>query len=632
MMRSGIPGHFSFKGMLERTLRRPLVVIAIILAVTFFFAWQIPHLSFKTSIYDLEIENLAETIRYEELKKLFGSDEIIRVVIKAENVFDPVTFRRIEQLAETAAQIGGVRRVISLPGIRQAVDAGGSWDMAKFYAVVSHIDVLRKNLFAADRKASALTLVLQNDADPDEVIRRVREMIAGAPRELSIYQFGMPLVSEALVKFTEKDFFRLPPLTFLLIAVILFAVFRKLKYVLIPIACVGLALAWTFGLMAFIRVPLSMLTMIVPVFLIAVGTAYCLHIIAEYQTCRQDAASAVEATRSTFSYTVIPTSLAVLTTIIGLGSLLVNRIAAIREFAIFSCFGMFSILIILLTFLPAVLSLIPLPAKTPRPRLKTDSLFNRFIDKIIHLNLNRQKMTLTIMSVLVVICLAGILRIKVETNPMAYFKEDTPVKRHFNDIYRNLSGSFPIHVVMTSKEAGYFEAPGHVADIARLQEFLETLPGVDKTMSFADYMKLVNYALNRFEPQFYALPQEAFEVRMLINNYTILLGEDMLRGFMSEDFSRANIILLTHLSSSREFLKTRDKILRICRPAFFQGSGLAGERSGDGDIGQQPFYHQRSNQEPFDHHGAGVRDHVYPFFVYQSGPYRNCSQYFSNHH
>ena len=151
-MRSGTPRHFSFKTILEWTLRKPLAVISIILAITFFFAWQIRHLSIKTSIYDLEIENLNETARYQELKKTFGSDEIIRVVIKAENVFDPATFRKIEQLADAAAQIEGVRRVISLPGIRRAVDASGSWEMQKFSAVISYIDVLNKNLYTSKLK------------------------------------------------------------------------------------------------------------------------------------------------------------------------------------------------------------------------------------------------------------------------------------------------------------------------------------------------------------------------------------------------------------------------------------------------------------------------------------------------
>ena len=102
---------------------------------------------------------------------------------------------------------------------------------------------------------------------------------------------------------------------------------------------------------------------------------------------------------------------------------------------------------------------------------------------------------------------------------MGYFKEDVPVNRHFHDIYQDLSGSFPINVIMSADTEDYFENPEHIADMEKLQRFLETLPGVDKTVSFADYLKLVNYASNRFEPQHYVLPNEGFEVRMVINNY-----------------------------------------------------------------------------------------------------------------
>ena len=173
----------------------------------------------------------------------------------------------------------------------------------------------------------------------------------------------MPVVSEALVKFTEKDFTRLPPITLLLIGIILFWLFRKLRYILIPLACVSFALTWTLGLIAFVNIPLSMLTMIVPVFLIAVGTAYCLHIVSEYIACTKQADSPEKVTFLTFSNIIFPTFLAVLTTIIGLGSLLVNRVHMIQEFALFSCFGMLSMLIIVVTFLPAALSLIHISPK-----------------------------------------------------------------------------------------------------------------------------------------------------------------------------------------------------------------------------------------------------------------------------
>ena len=349
---------------------------------------------------------------------------------------------------------------------------------------------------------------------------------------------------------------------------ILFYLFRKVQYTLIPLASVGLALVWTFGFMALLKIPLSMLTMIVPVFLVAVGTAYCLHIVSEYLTCRSQSGSSFEAISKTFSNIALPTFLAVLTTAIGLGSLLVNRISAIQEFAVFSCFGMLSTLVIVLTFLPAALCFIRVPGKRHSRQSEVNPVFSRFIEKIVDLDLNHQKLVLPIIGAFTLICLVGIFRIRVETNPVEYLKDDAAVKRNFIDIYQNLSGSFPLNVVMGQSESDYFEKPQHLADIARIQAFLATLPGVDKTLSFADYLKLVNYVLNRFEPKYYTLPAEDFEVRMLINNYTTILGQDMLTRFMSPEFSKANILLLTHISSSRQFLALRDKTLAFVKQQF----------------------------------------------------------------
>jgi hypothetical protein len=107
-----------------------------------------------------------------------------------------------------------------------------------------------------------------------------------------------------------------------------------------------------------------------------------------------------------------------------------------------------------------------------------------------------------------------------------------------------------------------------MAEIKRLQEFLETLPKVDKTISFADYLMLVHYSLNHYESKYYVLPAENFEIRMAINNYKTILGEDLFARFMTPALDRANILMLTHLSSSGEFLKTREIILDFARQHF----------------------------------------------------------------
>ncbi len=559
--------HQLYQNFLLRLLHRPKTTLLTLLALTCLFAWHLPSLCFRTSVYELIIEDLPEAATYETFKKTFGSDEMIRVVVRAENVFDPVIYGHIDALSEAVGEIEGVRRVISLPEIKEAVDPGNDWPLDKFARLVGPVDLFQKNLVSEDHGATILTLALQQDADLDRVIHRVGAIIDAAPQTLSIYQIGMPLVSQALARFTQKDFRRLPPFTLLLVSLILFLLFRRMTLILLPIGCVLLSVVWTFGFMAWIGIPLSMLTMIVPVFLIAVGTAYCLHIAFTHLNQAPHHRAPIQAVLATFSHVTFPTVVAVCTTVFGLGSLLVNHITAIREFAILSCFGMGSLLVVLLTLFPVALSLVPPPPlKTGRggsPAIIR--LADRIIEWIIHINLHHQKRVLPIIGLFTLFCVMGIFRIRVETNPVQFFREEAPITQHFHDIYRDMSGSFPVNVVLSGHESGYFQDPEHLRHLDRAQARLEALPGVDKALSFASYMKLVNYALNEFRPEYYALPEEPFEVRMVLNNYISMLGEDMLERFVDRELSQANIILLTHLSSSQDFLKIREQILSDLR-------------------------------------------------------------------
>jgi predicted RND superfamily exporter protein len=553
--------RFSFNAYLTKVIRSPVWALLGCAAITLFLVWQLPRLTFKTTVYDLVIENMEDSARYRQFLARFGSDEIIRLVVRADDVFEPATFAKITQLSEAAARIDGVIRTISLPEIRKSVDRGNQWDMAKFSAMLAPVELFQRNLISADRKTTIITLVLDAQTDKDAAIAAVRRLMATSGKDLRLYQTGMPLVSEALANYTRQDFFRLTPIAMLVIGVLLAVLLRHLQSLVLPLACVTLSVSWTFGLMALSGVPVSMLTIIIPVFLIAVGTAYCLHISSEYLQQVSMTASGKDATLATFSRMTFPVTLAVATTLIGLGSLGVNHITAIREFALFACFGMLSLLVIMLSFFPAMLSLLPAARAKTTAAPFIDRFFDRLLAGVISLDLKHRKRCLLAIGLVSVVCTAGMLRLRVETNPVAYFKGSTDVRRHFHDIYQDMSGSFPINVVMAGSEADYFETPGNVAAIADLQTYLDQLPGVDKTISLADYLKLVNYTVNNFDPQFYRLPEDSYDLRMLMNNFKILLGNDLLQRFMSADYSRVNILMLTHIASSRDFLRTRDQIL-----------------------------------------------------------------------
>jgi len=564
-----IIGRLSPRRMFRRVpaliLNRPLVVNLLVLLATLLLAWPLPRLKFETTVYDLVIEDLPETGRYEAFKTIFGSDEIIRIVVKAKNILDPATFKAVGNLSRAAGEIKGVRRVISLPEIKKLVDTRGKRSIEAFAGLIEPVTLFKRNLISNDRASTVITLVLDRSADHKQVLSDIRQVMATAPDSVKLYQIGMPLVSETLANLSRTDFVRIPPVTIVIIALLLALLMRSIICVVVPVATVLLAQIWTFGLMAWLNIPLSMLTMIVPVFFMAVGTAYCLHICTDYLRVSQTAETSREAVSISFGRLAFPTVLAVVTTVIGLGSLFINRIEAIREFAFFACFGMISLGVITLTLFPATLVLLPLPTGG---RKDAKTLMDRLLGRIVHLLVHHQKGCLIAILAFGLVCAAGIFRVKVETNPVGYFKPDVPVSRHFHDIYQDLSGSFPINVVMHGGTEDFFEEVKNIEMMERLQEHLETLPGVDKTVSFADYLKLVNYTLNRFDPKFYTLPKQGFELRMLINNFKIILGDDVLQRFMNTDFSSANILLFTHIASSTGFMDTRDSILSHVKDRF----------------------------------------------------------------
>jgi uncharacterized protein len=549
------------KAYLQYVVDHPVRVIALTLLVTLLLAWPLPGLRFQTSIYDLVIEDLPQTAQYERFKQEFGCEEIILVVARTQNVFEPRAFERISALSKTLSDIKGVKRVISLPGIKEAMDLSDRWSPEDFRRIVAPVSLFERNIVSADGKTTVISLMLEDLKEKAAVIHAVQELINKVGTSLPLYQIGMPVVSKALAEFTALDFLTLPPLTLIVIALILFFLFQNLHGVLIPLGTVLIALVWTFGFMAWSDTPLSMITMIVPVFLIAVGTAYCMYIYGEYLAAVPNAPNRKEASLECFLQLGLPTSLSVITTTIGLCSLLVNRISAIREFALFSCLGILSMLFLLFSFVPALMSVLPFPKKRQGRRTSLKSAFmDRLLARIVEINLHHRKATYTILGIAALIGVAGIFRIQVETNPVEFFKSHTEVSRQFHDVHRDMAGSFPLNVIVSSDRTDYFENPANLEQIERLQEFMESLEGVDKTISFLDYVKLVRYATNRYEPEYYALPREPWDLRMVLNNLKSMLGQELLLSFVNPDFSKINILLRTHISGSAHFLAAKAKI------------------------------------------------------------------------
>jgi predicted RND superfamily exporter protein len=142
-----------------------------------------------------------------------------------------------------------------------------------------------------------------------------------------------------------------------------------------------------------------------------------------------------------------------------------------------------------------------------------------------------------------------------------------------------MAGSFPINVAIDSHQDDYFENPEHLKLLAKLQDFLSTLPEWIKPSHF---VIISNWSITLpISTRKNSMPcrKKGFEVRMLINSFKTMLGPDMLGRFMNENFSGTNMVLRTHISSSNDFLNTQKKIEPILKKTFprefsFQVTGI----------------------------------------------------------
>jgi predicted RND superfamily exporter protein len=232
---------FFLHSWLARIARRPLVVLTLIVGITPLSACKIPWMTFSVAVNDLVVADVPERHQWNDFKSIFGSDEIIRVVVKSDDFFTPQSFARLSSLSVALEKIPGVGRVISLPQVKTAVDPQGKWGIERFARLTTPVQTFQRNLISPDRRVAGITLVLNDGADQEMVTRAVDSILGSLDKSLSGYQIGIPTVSITLARYAQRDVMHLPLFTVLIIALLLIAMFRHILAVVLPLLCVAIS-------------------------------------------------------------------------------------------------------------------------------------------------------------------------------------------------------------------------------------------------------------------------------------------------------------------------------------------------------------------------------------------------------
>ncbi len=258
-----------------------------------------------------------------------------------------------------------------LPGDSGASDA--------LLARLDRFPVARGLFLAPDGRSAPFYFFLKTGAERETVIReleawKARESQAAeqgeAPFDLRITG---PVAAEAVLgEVVLRDLSRLVPLMVAVIALLLLFTLRTPSGVLVPLAQVLATLLWTLGLMGWAGVPVTLVTTILPVLLMAMAMTDEVHLL-ERMKNRLAATPAdvnprerlLRVTRDSFTDLQAPLVLTSLTTAFGFYSFAGSTLKPLRDFGIFAGTGLMLGLLFTFTLVPALIAVLP-PAWSER--------------------------------------------------------------------------------------------------------------------------------------------------------------------------------------------------------------------------------------------------------------------------
>lgn len=549
----------------------PRLIIAIVLLLTVVFGFGLRRgLTLDVSPLSFVAENSQERRDFEEARKHFGADDYLLIAVVCDDVFAPAHLARLKKLHEQIERIKGVNEVLSLINVPYARSQTDGVSLEKLIpnsledkqridearAVATTDRMFAGNLVSPDSQTAALNVLLRPELPTDrrhEITTTIYNVTRAAGFSES-YFAGDPFAQLRATEALKKDLIVLLPLTVLLIVVLLWLCFRSVTAVLLPLATIGIGLVWLMGLMAYFGTHFTILVLMLPTVMLAIGCSYMIHVMNQIgivnSVTRQPAAirNPQAAIEEAMGFINLPVLVSALTIIAGFLSLTFSGIMAIRSTAVYSAIGAALTMALSLTFIPAVLMVLP-----PQKMVFRCGLTGRMVKLLEDTGrwaTSHQKLLFVVTIVIVVGSLIGMRRIRVDIDFFHFTKPGTETSIGFTEVNRRLSGVVTFDLIVEGKESGAIEKPDVLERISQLQAFAEQQKdpsgqGIDRSLSVADIVKHMNRAFNGNDPQQYKIPTDEKVVSDLFTD------RDQMKGFLTEDGRIARLLIRSTLSGSQ---------------------------------------------------------------------------------
>jgi hypothetical protein len=343
-----------------------------------------------------------------------------------------------------------------------------------------------------------------------------------------------------------KDLIILPPLVCIVLVVSLFFFFRNLSGTLLPLISVGIACIWTFGLMSLLGLPLTVISTALPVALMAVGVGYGVHIIENVFSDFSLGNKGKTGIKNSVTRIIAPVLIAGLTEVVSFLSLCSVWVVPLTQFGLLSAFGFCVAMMLVLTFIPAALSLFDVKVKEHNPEhyshTKID-IVGLILKRLSYVSIHKKWLIFAVFLTVFVIALTFGRHLRNDLNPADNFHKRTPIRIADMILNEKFGGTSQYNVVIRGKNADDIKDPAVLMEMDKLQNELKGIEGVGKVVSIVDFIKRMNQSMHNGDPSFYSIPSSKELVAQYLLLYSFSGGGEELDSFVTYDYKDGQILL-----------------------------------------------------------------------------------------
>lgn len=552
--------------------RHPAWVIAALCCITILALTRLPNLNVEIAAEGMMIDNPPALVDYQRTMETFGSENVTIIYLEDPNLFEAENLSAISQVLKRIEKIPQVTRTVSLFSVRYLRTVDGyihtdpylssipetRQDAALLIEAALLNPLIERNLLSASGSVMAINLFL----DMENYHRGFDEQVALAldqaieplqKRFRKAFHLGDPSIRSAISEQIRSDQLLILPLALVVLITTLAITLGNWKAPLIPLLTAGMSIIWILGLMAALGIPVNVMTSIVPVLLIIVGSTEDIHLLSEYQAALRKGKSNQLALSLMAKYMGMAILLTFATTALGFLSISLNRIDLLQQFGLISALGLAINFLITITLVPASLQLasdsgLNALSATQRPYAQFSSHLFQQLSRY-------PKVIISSILLLMSVCLIWATQITINNNVMDYFTEQSELPEQTELLHQNLSGMQALSIVLSGTQGTFLQVP-YLEELRRLQDYLEETGQFDKSFSFADFIAVVHSGIDNEWPGTIYLPAR----NEVVKEYMSLLDHENAASFVSADYSQARILVRHAIGSSYQLNAVVDEI------------------------------------------------------------------------